>query len=659
VVYAERDGGSPTRVHVPRREVPVIVVPGLCGSRLTDPRTGELIWNPQGGPTGDSPGPFACDPARLAQISAPLVPDETHAYEYLDDYNKYKDIKHFYNVLSELYGPIALYLKDLDTDNLKKYNCKLRVYCCGYDWRQDISRGAMRLAGVVEEALRETGAKKVILVCHSMGSFVCRYYCRALGGEPKVHQLFVMGAPFMGAPEAYQQVKMGPAGVYIKDIVESVKQLQDPSTKKTTDDYEVLVDDVAWGLDNVGFVAAQAAMTTSSFGGFAGKFGMGAVGPLLLAISIGQGRFVTREEGRYLAHSLPGLFQQMPNGVFCANNKNWVFFDPMATGVRPAGFMVELPTVLEAILGSATALTDWISGDPSKPGAHARDKVQKFLEGDDGSTLTGAASRNKMTLGELIQAAVAAAEYEPLKAEALVTELLQQATRTFCDCRDYKSLYNDIYTGLMDMVPLRAMTAANLALFYQMDEALTVNYQDTEALTAASMVKTVCTPLLGAVQGLTDKLHTDGADQRKQLNAVLDAQKAANQPRIYNHPNTYCIYCDDLPTQAGLVIFPRAAVSRDDSNLVKYQVIEGMDLLLQALINPGPMRSDKGDGTVPGCSAHPPTELLSNPFVDELKLSCAVHAVIPTSKTSAGGSDEVKNWIGNKIEERISDFFAE
>ena len=30
-----------------------------------------------------------------------------------------------------------------------------RVYCCGYDWRQDNARSASRLAGIVDEALRE------------------------------------------------------------------------------------------------------------------------------------------------------------------------------------------------------------------------------------------------------------------------------------------------------------------------------------------------------------------------------------------------------------------------------------------------------------------------------------------------------------------------
>ncbi len=42
VVYATRDTTSPVTVHVRPQELPIIVVPGIMGSRLTDPRTDDL-----------------------------------------------------------------------------------------------------------------------------------------------------------------------------------------------------------------------------------------------------------------------------------------------------------------------------------------------------------------------------------------------------------------------------------------------------------------------------------------------------------------------------------------------------------------------------------------------------------------------------------------
>ena len=69
---------------------------------------------------------------------------------------------------------------------------RTKVFCAGYDWRGDAARAAFRVAKVVEAALEATGEKQVIIVAHSMGGVVSRYYSRVLGGESKIFRLFLI-----------------------------------------------------------------------------------------------------------------------------------------------------------------------------------------------------------------------------------------------------------------------------------------------------------------------------------------------------------------------------------------------------------------------------------------------------------------------------------
>ncbi len=57
---------------------------------------------------------------------------------------------------------------------------------------------AVRLKEVVDNVLVSTGAKKVILVAHSMGGLVCRAYIKWLGGDKTVFKILTIGSPNHG-----------------------------------------------------------------------------------------------------------------------------------------------------------------------------------------------------------------------------------------------------------------------------------------------------------------------------------------------------------------------------------------------------------------------------------------------------------------------------
>jgi pimeloyl-ACP methyl ester carboxylesterase len=196
---------------IPGKKVPIVIVPGIMGSRLTDPATRALVWNPFGWPNpfGDEPGDFAANKARLGQVDQPLQPDETHKYAQVADCVRVDPINHYYNLLSKFYGDLAISLHyDLRQD-LASRQLVPAVYCAGYDWRQSNDQSAQRLSTIVDEARADCDNEPVILVAHSMGGIVSRHYCKNLGGESKVKALFLIGSPTLGAVKAYLSMRLG------------------------------------------------------------------------------------------------------------------------------------------------------------------------------------------------------------------------------------------------------------------------------------------------------------------------------------------------------------------------------------------------------------------------------------------------------------------
>lgn len=193
------------------KKVPIVIVPGIMGSRLTDPATQSLVWNPFGwpNPVGDEPGIFAANKARLRQVDQPLAPDETNKYAQVADRVRVDPIHHYYNLLSKYYGDLAISLHyDLRQD-LASRQLVPAVYCAGYDWRQSNDQSAQRLSTIVDEARADCDNEPVILVAHSMGGIVSRHYCKNLGGESKVKALFLLGSPTLGAVTAYMSMRLG------------------------------------------------------------------------------------------------------------------------------------------------------------------------------------------------------------------------------------------------------------------------------------------------------------------------------------------------------------------------------------------------------------------------------------------------------------------
>jgi pimeloyl-ACP methyl ester carboxylesterase len=250
----------PVSFQTSQPDIPIVIVPGIMGTRLVDPRTGDRVWDPR----------LPLNVARmntkvLSRVSDRLDPDPKHHISPSDpNFKLANSIPNFGNLVAASYSDLAFTLR----------RSGHRVIAAGYDWRQDNAESAKRLGGVIDQI----GAPKVILIAHSMGGLVSRYFCRT-GGESKVCGLILLGSPTLGAPRAYRMLKTG--------------EYWDPS----------------FPIDV--FLARGLLQITS---------------PILSVGSV-----ILRKAVREFVRKFPSVYQLLPNQGYCSRFSDWLRFNAKFT----------------------------------------------------------------------------------------------------------------------------------------------------------------------------------------------------------------------------------------------------------------------------------------------------------------------------------------
>ena len=187
---------------------PVIVIPGLFGSRLRDRDTGVEVW--PGGLRELAFGDYRDLALKFDAQTLEVVPDNLEAFGLAD------------RVLGQdFYGPLIQTLQDfggykLGTPGEPPRGRERRYYVFPYDWRQDNVVHARGLDRLIDTIRRDYGDPdlRVDLIAHSMGGLIARYYLRygpvdvlrgdkyehvTLYGTSRVRKLIQLGTPNMGS----------------------------------------------------------------------------------------------------------------------------------------------------------------------------------------------------------------------------------------------------------------------------------------------------------------------------------------------------------------------------------------------------------------------------------------------------------------------------
>ena len=228
--------------HQPDRN-PVIVIPGILGSRLIDESTGKTVW---GAFRRDYADPQSEEGARLISLPLEYGPVEAALRQpniKPDGVLEKLDVKlagipisiqAYSGILTTLgaggYRDESLGLNSIDygTDH---FTC----FQFDYDWRQDIPTNAARLKEFIEEKRKDVQRNyaedygipdaevKFDIVAHSMGAVLSRYFARYGGhdlqskeeapvpwtGTQDIDRLIVVAPPNAGSLEAMDQLING------------------------------------------------------------------------------------------------------------------------------------------------------------------------------------------------------------------------------------------------------------------------------------------------------------------------------------------------------------------------------------------------------------------------------------------------------------------
>lgn len=196
---------------------PLIVIPGILGSRLRDRESGEEVW------PGNWLRVLSSDYRHLAlDINPETLEPAPSVYEAfgLTETALGQD---YYGELTqtlETYGGFEPgKAGEPVTDRRRRY------YVLAYDWRQDNVVSAKALDALIEQLRRDYNDPdlKVNIIAHSMGGLITRYYLRYgvqdvldsndfpvnLTGADKINKVVLLGTPNLGSVSAIHSFLKG------------------------------------------------------------------------------------------------------------------------------------------------------------------------------------------------------------------------------------------------------------------------------------------------------------------------------------------------------------------------------------------------------------------------------------------------------------------
>lgn len=222
---------------------PVIVIPGILGSRLEDDASGRVVW---GAFSGKYANPETADGARLVALPMALgrplreLRDDVQPVGVLDSLELSLigvpvQLKAYVNILKTL-GAGGYRDEELGQAGAIDYgDDHFTCFQFAYDWRRDNVENAQRLHDFVVEKkkyveaeyLKRYGMKKDVrfdIVAHSMGGLVTRYFLRygnadlpdegdvpppTWAGAKYVERAILVGTPNAGSLESWLNLMEG------------------------------------------------------------------------------------------------------------------------------------------------------------------------------------------------------------------------------------------------------------------------------------------------------------------------------------------------------------------------------------------------------------------------------------------------------------------
>lgn len=203
----------------------VVFVPGYMGSRLRNRRTGELVWLDIAGLLKnpfDIPGALNRLFDQMRYPNDDLVPDGiVDDVVFLPPLFKLEQYSRLLNAFQQMGYTV----------DGRPGVAELAVYTFAYDWRQDNRISARQLGDFIEQRQKVHPGAKAVLIGHSNGGIVSRWYIEKEGGGEHVLRLILLASPWDGAPKAFQVLQEGLEVFLLRMFTSSDTNLQEKIRK--------------------------------------------------------------------------------------------------------------------------------------------------------------------------------------------------------------------------------------------------------------------------------------------------------------------------------------------------------------------------------------------------------------------------------------------
>jgi pimeloyl-ACP methyl ester carboxylesterase len=193
----------------------IVLIPGITGSVLK--RGDDIIWPPLGR------GLLRMLRDRDWRLEAMVLENEDPERDLLDDRITpvaVADDVHMIPGLWKIEGYTALRKQLHQSFDITSRSAQDRrppnYFEFFYDWRRDNHYSAVRLKRYIEERLKlHKAGTSVIIIAHSMGGLIARYYLEVLGGAELCRALFTFGSPYKGSINSLDTLANGYKALFI------------------------------------------------------------------------------------------------------------------------------------------------------------------------------------------------------------------------------------------------------------------------------------------------------------------------------------------------------------------------------------------------------------------------------------------------------------
>ena len=166
---------------------PVIIVPGIMGSRLLNSDNSE-IW------------------PNISLMIFPGLDDFLNILMLTTDGQLIENI--LPDSITKNIGNYDLFASLFSSLESVGYINETSLFEYPYDWRLDIENSSLNLKNKIDQIKSELGVEKVQIVAHSMGGLLVKKYLKDYGGG-SVENFIDIGTPHLGSPKTFKVLNYG------------------------------------------------------------------------------------------------------------------------------------------------------------------------------------------------------------------------------------------------------------------------------------------------------------------------------------------------------------------------------------------------------------------------------------------------------------------